>query len=165
MADEHLWRVEESVPPRHLETGEILPDPRSPIRPFVPRVGRRGQNQSAFLIDFLCARRDARVARDAWSKFWRISAAPRQISAQVLAAALRAGPERRALGRLAARGDALDLSDARLTVPKSTIWHAGAEIRQNFDHVSIATHASRRAQKKSIKEARFTLILARGRTS
>ena len=45
-------------------------------------------------------------------------------------------------------------------MPKSTILHGTAEIRQNFDHVSIATHASRRAQKKSIKKARFTLILA-----
>ena len=45
-------------------------------------------------------------------------------------------------------------------VPKSTILHGSAEIRQNFDHVSIATHASRRAQKKSIKKARFTFILA-----
>ena len=37
-------------------------------------------------------------------------------------------------------------------VPKSTISHA--EIRQNFDHASIATHASRRAQRKPIKKAR-----------
>ena len=28
----------------------------------------------AFLMDFFCARRDACVAMDTWSKFWRISA-------------------------------------------------------------------------------------------
>ena len=33
--------------------------------------------------------------------------------------------------------------------------------RHFFRHLSIATHASRRAQKKSIKKARFTLILHR----
>ena len=46
----------------------------------------------------------------------------------------------------------VDLIVKRAPVPKSTVRRA--EIRQNFDHLSIEAHASRRAQKKFIKKAR-----------
>ena len=73
------------------------------------------------------------------------------------------GPQHRRVGRRGRRAAADDAAAARRLrcseyapdlCPKSTIWHAGAEIRQNFDHTSIATHTSRRAQGKLVKKAR-----------